>query len=453
MKNYRVSSYTITVKLDNSEGKYMLIHGYTGAIDIASDKLVFYFRLKKDHIVETDIPFSKEILNELIKRGYITEKTKEEEFEYVRRLARVLHGYEKAKVRSFMFVIAYDCNFRCPYCFENSISDKGRRWSQKVFTKDMVDKAYETMRSIEPNVNLHSKTITLYGGEPLMSKNKDIVKYIVDKGVERFYSFSAITNGYDLDSFSEIIKPDIFNHLQITIDGDRTYHNKRRFHYLQGDSFDKILDNIQMALENGVRVAVRTNTDSMNFEKLDVLKDTFKEKGFYTYNKFIFESALLVGEKKENDIIYLDRKKFLEKHKKANIEGIAVQGNSIFSNIYSAIQNKQLIQFHSIGCAAQSGSYIFDSYGDIYNCWETIGKRQHIIGHYLNNLEWNKLELSKWQDRNIGVVKKCSKCPYSLFCGGSCYAKFIEKRGVCNGFPDTFKFNVNNIYSVYKKQK
>lgn len=33
MDTLRTSSYTIPIKLDSEEGKYMLIHGYTGAID------------------------------------------------------------------------------------------------------------------------------------------------------------------------------------------------------------------------------------------------------------------------------------------------------------------------------------------------------------------------------------------------------------------------------------
>ena len=40
MENYRLSSYTIFTKLEDTEDKYMLMHGYTGAIDITSENLV-----------------------------------------------------------------------------------------------------------------------------------------------------------------------------------------------------------------------------------------------------------------------------------------------------------------------------------------------------------------------------------------------------------------------------
>ena len=38
--NYRKSSYTITVCVDEKDKQYMLIHGYTGAIDLVSEQLL-----------------------------------------------------------------------------------------------------------------------------------------------------------------------------------------------------------------------------------------------------------------------------------------------------------------------------------------------------------------------------------------------------------------------------
>lgn len=40
METLRTSSYLIPVKLESEPGKYMLIHGYTGAIDIVTESLL-----------------------------------------------------------------------------------------------------------------------------------------------------------------------------------------------------------------------------------------------------------------------------------------------------------------------------------------------------------------------------------------------------------------------------
>lgn len=39
---YRTSSYLIDVKLEHSD-QYMLIHGYTGAIDLVNEKILSFF--------------------------------------------------------------------------------------------------------------------------------------------------------------------------------------------------------------------------------------------------------------------------------------------------------------------------------------------------------------------------------------------------------------------------
>lgn len=85
METLRTSSYIIPVKLESEEGKYMLIHGYTGAMDIVSESVVLclkYNEIKK---------LSDLTLQALQRRGYITNKTKEEEIEYVERVAQALH--------------------------------------------------------------------------------------------------------------------------------------------------------------------------------------------------------------------------------------------------------------------------------------------------------------------------------------------------------------------------
>ena len=110
----RTSSYIIPVKLESETNKYMLIHGYTGAADIVTENLV-----EKLMAFPTTNSFSDKILQNLIKRGYITTKSKEEEHDYVVRIAKALHKESNILSTSFTWVVSYNCNFRCPYCFEN----------------------------------------------------------------------------------------------------------------------------------------------------------------------------------------------------------------------------------------------------------------------------------------------------------------------------------------------
>ena len=174
MGTLRTSSYMIPVKLESEKGKYMLIHGYTGAMDIVSESIVLY--LKNNEIKK----ISSLTLQVLQKRGYITNKTKEEEIEYVERVAQALHKRDEILHKSFTWVVTYNCNFRCPYCFEKrEYKDSSHRI---VLTKSQVDQLFNAMTEIEPRKQLQAPVITLYGGEPLLKENKEIVTYIVQEG-------------------------------------------------------------------------------------------------------------------------------------------------------------------------------------------------------------------------------------------------------------------------------
>lgn len=75
METLRASSYIIPVKLESEEGKYMLIHGYTGAMDIVSEDL-----LNSIMDINSVSDLSSETLQILKTRGYITTKSQDEEF-------------------------------------------------------------------------------------------------------------------------------------------------------------------------------------------------------------------------------------------------------------------------------------------------------------------------------------------------------------------------------------
>lgn len=297
---FHTSVYTIFVKDKNSDG-YILVHGYTGAIDFVNSKVANWLKrggqFRLGEIQDIDIKDST--IESLTKRGYLTKKSPFEEREKVAEMANIFHQRD-SRTSNFLFLVAYDCNFRCPYCFENAISSNGKGWSKKVFTRDAVDRAYAAMEEIEPNIDNHNKTIILYGGEPLLIENKSIVEYIVERGVEKGYKFKAITNGYDIDKFMHLIGPGKIEVFQITIDGKRDHHNQRRTHYLHGNSYDKIMHNVDMVLKSGATVNIRINTDLENFEHLDELNRDFKNNGFTNYRTFSASSALIQGESEMN---------------------------------------------------------------------------------------------------------------------------------------------------------
>lgn len=465
--SYHLSTYTISVKLEDTPDQILLIHGYTGAIDLAGSDLVAYLRTPGP-LTPDDAPFSEDTWNVLVSRGYITNRSAEEEQAFVARMADAYHRRNKL-FSTFAFIPSYDCNFRCPYCVEARMSGQGQEWSKKSFTKEMVDRAYETMTEIGPYPEFHVKQILLYGGEPLLKENLEIVRYIIQKGRALGYKFKAITNGYDLEEFRELLNPEMLYTLQITVDGNKAWHDQRRPHYRDGGSFDKIVRNIGLALEAGVGIAVRVNTDRNNFASLSELKALFTKLGYYRYDKlFSLHAGWLfpnetteentqvqaATESRDDNISYFSLKELDREIKDSGLK-ISCPSDSLYRDLYNAIYQKKLVNLNSTGCSSQSGAYVLDPQGDIYSCLEVVGQPDYALGHYSRSgsIQWRTEEIERWHSTNIATNPKCSKCKYALLCRGGCILKKLQDKrngySYCESFAEMFRTAANKAYQAY----
>ncbi len=448
MENLRTSSYMIPVKLEKEEGKYMLIHGYTGAIDIVTEELLA--GIKNKSIVNS---FSQETLKKLLERGYLTTRSDKEEYAYVERIANALYKKSSILYSAFTWVVTYNCNFRCPYCYE-SREEKDSKL-KIVFTHEQVDKAYDAMDEIQPRKELRANQITLYGGEPLLAENKNIVSYIVKKGVEKGYRFDAITNGYELDSFLDLLGEDKIFKLQITIDGPKDVHNQMRKHFEDNETFDRIINNIKLALDKNIYVNVRVNTDGNNIKYLSKLKKYFEDKAFFSYDKFVVYSAVMIDNSsitslEHKSLRFLSTKHYMEEHKQYKTISFC-QDYGLFNSIYNAISSKHPINLNSVFCAAQTSGYVLDPLGNIYPCWETIGQKQYLLGTYsTNGIQWNESVINLWREKTFFSKDECKYCKYFLLCRGGCPFNSINtenKNNQCSYFREILKISVNRAYN------
>lgn len=424
MAALRVSSYIIPVALE--DGKYMLLHGYSGAIDIVGEKIATYLM---EHDITEDLPFDEEIQIALKQRGYITEKSKIEEDAYVKRMASALHRKESALRSSFTFVVTYNCNFRCPYCFEKMTVENALRAT--VFTKEMVDRAYRAIEEIQPEKKLRSSHIELFGGEPLLRENHEIVAYIVEQGLHRGFSFSAVTNGYDLDVFLDLLSPKKIKQLQITIDGTEQMHNSKRIHCLGYPTFQKIVNNIGLALRQNIQITIRFNTDRTNIGELNQLKELFDNLHYTNNPNFSIDSARLMnydenlkGQKLQD---FFSPREFIAEHENLGFK-YGCHDYGTYSKLYRAIKEQKPLPYHATFCASQVGSYVLDPLGKIYPCWEFIGKEEFQIGDYsASSIRWNQKRLDEWQQNDVTMNTTCRTCTCALLCGGGCLAHNRKK--------------------------
>jgi uncharacterized protein len=446
MDTLRTSSYVIPVRLENENGKYMLIHGYTGAMDIVSEGL-----LAKINSVSSGADLSEQTLSALQKRGYVTTKTKEEEYDYVARIAKSMQKKWDVLHTTFTWIVSYNCNFRCPYCYEGRDTKDGKY--KLTFTKEQVDIAYDAQDKIQPHKELRKRTITLYGGEPLLAENKEIVNYIVEEGRKRGYIFLAVTNGYEVDHFLNLLSPDGIYKLQITIDGTKEIHNLRRPHCKDDNTFDKIVDNVEQALKKGIQVSVRMNSDKKNINDYTALKNIFQDRNFFDYPDFKFYLGRIrdngyITSSEHKDLDFIPVQSFVEKQEQLGVTPFK-QDSGIYRNIYNALINKQSLPFNSIVCSAQSNGNVLDPFGNIYPCWEVINNKDCVKGNYSKEgVTWNNKVVNEWKTTGVSHRMPCSHCKYALLCGGGCphYRKSSDYN-ICLLFKKIFPLVVNKAYA------
>lgn len=454
---YKLSQYNIYNSL--SDGKYLLVHGYTGAVDIISEDI---YNIILSAMVDSKklILLSKEDFEILRQRGYITDKTYDDERESLKKVAKTVHKVQSKNI-AVAIIPTYGCNFRCSYCYEKKLIEKGEEWLNKVISTETVDlifKSFDKMREEGKNID----SITIYGGEPLLLTNYKIIEYIVKKATQRKIPIKAVTNGFNIDKFIDILSPDKISSLQITIDGLANFHNKRRYLVGGEPSFSKIVDNIDKCLMKKIKVVIRTNIDENNLNEINNLTEFYLDKKWTSNTNFsyYFKGVHSCNKEKEkiNDSIIVSRVN------SEYAESDTYKYNSTYSVIsnlaMNLFKNKGYVSFHAGFCGGTNGMIIADLFGDIYTCMEVVGEPNHIAGKISDRgiIDFNN-NYSVWTNRTVNNIEQCTDCKYALFCGGGCPAHAELVNGTlyspyCDNFINIFNDVLGTTYEgLYMKSK
>src|SRR6266481_5210804 len=227
----RTSSYCIFVKLPKRPECVLLVHGYTGAYDeVSADVAAFLYRRRtlssplygswstELDIAPDDSVLPEETLAELERRGYLTRFSRQQETDYFKSIANIVHSLER-KRPCYILVPSYDCNLRCPYCFQDYMrTDPAFRRLLQPMTPELADRILAGILELEgtDSAGTH-REFTFFGGEPLAAANKPLIEYIVRRASEMGpAAFGAVTNGTDLDAYVDLLGPSRISSLQVT---------------------------------------------------------------------------------------------------------------------------------------------------------------------------------------------------------------------------------------------
>ena len=494
----RTSNYVHYVTLPESTS-YYVIHGYTGAMDKVAPDVVRYLLEHRGEILGTHTKDEKiawdsvagkahgevtsETIESLIARGYLTDKSVDEEREYVVRLTHRFHDIAINRQRpGFLIIPTYECNLRCPYCFETEtridLNKEGRLLT--VMSPEMADAAFQTIeimvrRKLRPNQTyedaLSRLRITLYGGEPLMRPTLPIVDYIVKRGRALGMNFYAITNGVELQDFEHLLGPDGISGMQITLDGPEEIHDVNRLGPRYRHTYFTIMDNFELAVRRGAKVSVRVHTDWKSIGRTSEITGELARRGLldspnlsvYTVPRHKWH----VGEQfpmYPNMAMHEVKQKLVQLSQSgengAEIRKVGVPDENTIDKLatymrggIAALSNK--VEY----CSANTGGMnILDPFGAIYSCWDTVGHEAEKIGTYSVEGPVFNQRAEDWISRCPGDIPQCSNCKYVMFHFGGCAGLPVEMgfgllHPACYAFQDVFMLNTKRFFAedLFKK--
>ena len=437
----RISSYFIEIELSN---KIALINSLSGAIDQITPST--YENLKSWQLDKTQEEY-------LRKRGHITE---EQEKKFAFKLWKALDKKYREDA-DIVICPSINCNFRCSYCFERSLQNCIDNGSIPVehlnLSHEQVDTIFESLPKIQKRHKNIRPTITLYGGESLLAQNYEVIKYITKRANDMDFSIFAVTNGYELSTFHDLLGKNGISSLQISLDGMAEYHDKTRPTIDGQPTFEKILSEIEAVLDiKGLQITIRMNYDSSNISSVSQLSEYLTKRGILDNKKVTFYANLISmnHENKGKDYKALKQAKSLSLSTDFNLDGHMAGLRGQFEN---AIKENKPLQQVPMFCAANSSMYVFSPDGSIYSCWEGIYQEYSRIGKYEPKLTWNNGILNRWHnERKLPNMPKCQNCRHLFFCGGGCTIQGFYKTDKwnaphCDNFKNKFEVMIESLFS------
>jgi uncharacterized protein len=405
------SKHNIFSRIKNSENFY-LVNVLNGNADILNNDEASRFR----EIDLNEINYNDDFVNQLLSKGYLTDIETEKKL-YNRKYLDFIDSREKDEVQLF-FVTNYSCNFACSYCYQSSYQSNTHELNY-----DVTDAFFSY---INKEFSGRKKYITVFGGEPLLpgEKHKAMIEYLVNRSKQEKIELCCVTNGYYLEEYSDILKKGLIREIQVTLDGTKAIHDKRRFLKGGQSTFEKIVRGIDVCIENNLAINLRMVADRENIYNLPELALFAIEKGWT--GKTNFKSQ--IGRNYELHTCQSSPEKLFDRI-------------SLYEKIAELVKSySYILEFHrpafSISkfladngtlpdplfdsCPACKTEWAFDYTGKIYPCTATVGKPEESLGTFYPSVHLEDNLVFEWEKRDVTSIEQCKNCELSLACGGGC---------------------------------
>ncbi len=421
MNNLKKSVFNFTYK--RSEGENVIYNTFSKGLVVLGD---VEFEQYENLCIEDE-----EIINGLVDNGMLIKK----EYNEMAFLKYFHYKTKFAKDALFLTIApTLDCNFGCPYCYENR-----RHGKMSVKVQDAI------IEFIAETVNQGATTlnITWYGGEPLLYFS--IVEKMSEKIVEIAKAngcklvMDMVTNGYLLtEEIVERLDELGIIKVQITLDGMQKNHDKRRHLLNGGATFDKIVANLKLFDDSPIAVLIRMNVDNENYKDFGKLKALVAE--LKNSNVKVYASPVEdINKDKENSV-----SEFMSNEEFDEFTINATKGGDLSEDEFSVMDDRYCF------CTAETENcYVVDEKGNFYKCWDEVGRTEYRCFNILDDETYNYFQIAKFVANDPFSDEKCANCVFLPICFGGCqFQKAHLIKSPC-GFTE--KTMINFIENTFFK--
>lgn len=307
------------------------------------------------------------------------------------------------------------CNFRCSYCFERT-------------QQDSVVMSHETVQRLIAFIESYKETrhlaLAWYGGEPLIGFNviREVTERLKSLSID-FEGASLVTNGYLLDRG----KCDLLNELkiqaiQITLDGPEQLHDMRRFLAGGGPTFQRILANVDTLMDSSYEGSchIRVNLDKHNSEGFPdlhaLLLERFKGKKLSVYAAPVHSSLRC----SHHSSCGLDLQEWAD----FTFDTYRRSGLMPTGNFYPTGD------IDSVCVGIAHNRFVIGPKGELYKCWEDVGKPAMVVGNIHEADPVTNPELRAQYSIGTDAYNdpECLACSVLPICGGGCANKRLRAK-------------------------
>lgn len=378
---------------------YLLYNAESNSFLTLNEHIFNKLSLLKDKKCAEDV-FPPDLIKEFSKAKILVDPN-DKSFYFKKKFHYYFHNFNNYSL-GFAIAPTTGCNFRCPYCYE---LEKKVTFMSKDTEDDFVNfiKKFSSVKEVN---------ITWYGGEPLLAFDniKSILGKLRDENIQ-MNEHRMITNGFLLNEEKcKFFSTHPLNSIQITIDGSKSSHDKRRVLLNNGPTYDTIISNIDTFYKYNpnTNVNIRVNLDHSNLEDFyplyTELMSRWKDQNLNIYPAFVRDyhggcSTTCSLADRERRIKF-----YFELYEKYNVE----------VNFFP--------DFHIGGCGATNiNYYVVGPEGELYKCWNDLGVSTQIVGYLNKDVIPNQDLLFQYLvGPSILDDAQCKECELFPVCDGGC---------------------------------